>query len=92
MAQKLVQTSYEQVDLKALEVVSQPSVEGQLPELKEGNVFEFIIGVDVRPHVAVSGYKGIEVVYPQGKASDDELQSQLCRSDREDQHLKMLRY
>jgi trigger factor len=77
VAQKLVQTSYEQVDLKALEVVSQPSVEGQLPELKEGGVFEFIIGVDVRPHVTVSNYKGIEVVYPEGSASKDEIKSSI---------------
>ena len=55
------------VDVKDLEVVSQPSIEGQLPELKEGSAFEFIIGVDVRPHVSVSDYKGIEVVYPESR-------------------------
>ena len=35
VAQRLVQQGYEKVDVKDLEVVSQPSIEGQLPELKK---------------------------------------------------------
>ena len=79
MAQKLVQQGYEKVDVKDLEVVSQPSIEGQLPELKEGSAFEFIIGVDVRPHVEVSNYKGIEVVYPESKATEEEINANIDR-------------
>jgi trigger factor len=73
VAQKLVQEGYEKVDVKDMEVVSQPSIEGQLPELTEGQGFAFTIGVDVRPHVEVSDYKNIEVVYPSSAASDEEI-------------------
>jgi trigger factor len=79
VAQKLVQQGYEKVDIKELEVVSQPSIEGQLPELKEGAAFEFIIGVDVRPHVSVDNYKGIEVVYPTAEATEEEVNANIDR-------------
>lgn len=79
VAQKLVQQGYERVDVKDLEVVSQPSIEGQLPELKEGAAFEFVIGVDVRPHVGVSNYKGIEVVYPDSTATEEEVNANIDR-------------
>ena len=79
VAQKLVQQGYEKVDVKDLEVVSQPSIEGQLPELKEGSSFEFVIGVDVRPHVEVSNYKGIEVVYPASEATEEEVNANIDR-------------
>ena len=79
VAQKLVQQGYEKVDVKDLEVVSQPSIEGQLPELKEGAAFEFVIGVDVRPHVEVSNYKGIEVVYPASEATEEEINANIDR-------------
>lgn len=79
VAQRLVQQGYEKVDVRDLEVVSQPSIEGQLPELKEGSGFEFVIGVDVRPHVEVSNYKGIEVVYPTSEASEDEINANIDR-------------
>jgi len=79
VAQRLVQQGYEKVDVRELEVVSQPSIEGQLPELKEGSGFEFVIGVDVRPHVEVSNYKGIEVVYPASEASEDEINANIDR-------------
>ena len=79
VAQRLVQQGYEKVDVKDLEVVSQPSIEGQLPELKDGSAFEFVIGVDVRPHVEVSNYKGIEVVYPTSEASEDEIGANIER-------------
>lgn len=79
VAQRLVQQGYEKVDVRELEVVSQPSIEGQLPELTEGSGFEFVIGVDVRPHVEVSNYKGIEVVYPTSEASEDEINANIDR-------------
>lgn len=86
VAQRLVQTGYEQVDIKALEVVSQPSVEGQLTEVQENTAFTFVIGVDVRPHVSVANYKGIEVVYPDSAATAGEveanIQAQLNRKQR----------
>ncbi len=77
VAQNLVQKGYEQVDIKEMEVVSQPSIEGQLPELNAGAEFKFTIGVDVRPHVEVSGYKGIEVYYPSSEATDEEVSANI---------------
>ncbi len=77
VAQKLVEEGWKQVDHQSLEVVSQPSIEGQLPELRKGSAFQFVVGVDVRPHVAVTDYKGIEVVYPASEATNEEVDARI---------------
>lgn len=77
VSNKLVQDAYSTVDHKALNIVSSPSIEGELVFAKPNADFEFVIGVDVRPDVAVNNYKGIEVHYPTIVATEEDVNSRI---------------
>lgn len=62
---------------ESLQPVTYPSLE--VTSFEEGGTLTFTATLEVRPEITLPEYKGIEVIRPSSKASDEEIEEQLGR-------------
>lgn len=72
VAESLVNRLYREASEK-LEVASQPQLT-RPGEVLQGSDFTFEVEVDVKPHVAIHGYKGVEVEYAEATVTDADVE------------------
>lgn len=73
VANDLIQATYTSAVVdEGLEPVGRPSL-AETGDLIGGQDFVFTVTVDVRPHITLEKYTGVDVVYPKVEVSDDEV-------------------
>ncbi|MBF0204612.1 MAG: trigger factor, partial [Desulfamplus sp.] len=76
---KLIQNSYSDAinNNTIADIIGQPVVNENLPELEQGKPFNFSINIEVKPVLADIEFKGIELKKRMYKPSDEEIDAQL---------------
>jgi trigger factor len=77
VSQKLISQGWQQA-LGDLEVAGEPAIEEQ-SELRRGQPFSFTIAVEVKPTLEVKDYTGVEVRYPVGALTEEQVDNAVKR-------------
>jgi trigger factor len=77
VSQRLISQGWQQA-IGDLEVAGEPAIEEQ-SELRRGEPFSFTIAVEVKPSIEVKDYTGLDVRYPVGSVSDDDVERAVKR-------------
>jgi trigger factor len=77
VTQRLISRGWQQA-VGDLEVAGEPALEEQ-SELRRGQPFSFTIAVEVKPTLEVKDYTGLEVRYPVGAVTDEQLDRAVAR-------------